>query len=128
MSLRTKVEYDPALFADSFRVVTDDFDGLFPVGDKIKVTVVGPTQLSIILPQTGLPLIIDVNPATLATSVAPQNYGVLPPPDDQYGAVTVKSVAGGLNSVDPCNGIINLYMQYNVAAGNFGAYPLTLQK
>lgn len=120
--------FNPSDFSGNFTVIADDFDGLYPVGGQIPVTVVGPKQLSIILPQTGLPLIIDVNTGTLGLSVAAQNYGVLPAPDDKYGKVTVKSVTGGTNSVDACKFTIHLYMEYTVAAGSFGAYDLILQK
>lgn len=119
-------KYIPADYAGTFVVVTDDWAD-FGVGSDVVLTVVNDHQLSFVSPASGLPILIDIDVNTNETSVKKQSYGdyggAWP-----YGNATITSVKSLDNFVAPCDKVLSLLLNYTVAAGNFGDFPLVLKK
>jgi hypothetical protein len=120
-------------FDGNFKVTKDDWND-FGVGTVVPVTVVSATKLSFPSPVNNLPIVIDVNATTYATSVASQSYGDYKAagidPTWPYGNNFVSSVAGPLNVVGACDKTISLSLKYvsNNGAQTYGPYTLVLKK
>lgn len=124
-------KYNPADYAGDFEVTTDGWND-FGVGSTVTLTVVNDHQLSFISPVNKLPIIIDIDVNTNVATVAKQPYGDYKAagidPTWTYGVATVNSIKGLDNFVSPCDKILSLRLDYNVAAGGFGNFLLVMKK
>lgn len=129
LNYNTKVEYDPSIYQGNFVVISDGWGDYAP-GNVVPITQVSPTQFSFIYPADGaIPIVVTVNPATLATSVATQVYGTGGyPPGWPYGPISVTSVASADNVVAPCARTWGINLNHTVAAGSFGSYVIKMRK
>jgi len=124
-------KYTAAEYAGNFEVVTDGWAD-FGVGTVIPVTVVSEGKLSFVSPVSGKAIIVDVNTATNAVSVAKQEYGDYKAAGIDstwpYGMASVASVNSANNFVAPCDLVLSMQLSYTVSAGGFGNYTLKLKK
>lgn len=129
LNYNTKVEYDPTIYKGNFVVISDGW-GDYAAGDVVPITQQSPTSFSFEYPAAGaLPIIVVVDPATLATSVAKQVYGTLGyPPGWPYGPISCQSVASADNVVAPCTKTWGVTLSHTVAAGGFGSFTIKMRK
>lgn len=116
-------------FAGDFEVVVDEWADYSP-GDVIKVNAgANANQLvfpSIFLTNPARPVVLNIDPATGAATVASQDYGDYP----QFGISNIKARTVGTNNyVFSCVGSINIRLNHTTAGGtNYGDYTLRLKK
>lgn len=126
----TKVEYHPELYSGDFVVVSDEF-GDFGTGDVVVLTQISPTSFSFLQPQAknSLPIIVTVDPESLATSIAKQKIGDYFLWQPAYTNPNVSTSASeASNKVSPCDETLTLVLNYTVDQGSFGAFKLILKK
>lgn len=126
----TKVEYHPEVYTGDFVVVSDEF-GDFGTGDVVVLTPISSTQFSFLQPQAknSLPIIVTVDPESLATSITKQKIGdyfLWHPAYTNPNVSTSSSEAS--NKVSPCDQTLTLVLNYTVDQGSFGAFKLVLKK
>lgn len=120
--------YNATGFGGDFEVVEDGWAD-YSVGDIVKV-VVGPGANEITFPAIYLtnparPVVVKINPATGAATMASQDYGDYP----AYGITNIKAKTVGTNNwVFSCVGTISLKLNHSSSAGNFGDATLRLKK
>jgi len=120
--------FDISQYVGAFEVVTDDWAD-FGEGSTVELTANGDDELLLEYPTVGgKPLVLKINTATNAVSVAKQNIGAYDDPDWQYGNLFAESVPGLKNYVAPCEGILSVNLLYTVSAGSFGENLLVLKK
>jgi hypothetical protein len=113
-----------ASYAGDFTVVSDEWQD-YKAGAVIPVKMVSATQLSFeyaVDPGSAIPIILTIDPATNAISVAKQVYG-------KYGAdvYSVQSVAGATSAVNPCDLSLSVKLTHT-APGFSGTYTIKLKK
>ena len=122
-------QFHPEEYAGVFDVEVDPWGDFGQNGfTNTTVTVVDPTTLSFPSPVSGAPVVLKVNPKTNEITVNSSGYG-------NYGDGPITVVSGGgstLNFVAPCDGTINLALNYTLptlgAAYSGGPYKLVLKK
>ncbi len=130
LNYSTKVEFDPAVYTGLFVTVSDEF-GDFPVGEDVLITGIDATHFSFVQPAvTGpLPIIVTVDPNTLAATVASQKIGNAFTWNLAYTNPKVVALASDpLNKVSPCTKTLTLNLDYTVDQGSFGPNKLVLKK
>jgi hypothetical protein len=121
----TKVEFVAADYAGDFEVVTDEWED-YHAGDIVPITVINDHQISFKYKAiSAQPIIVNVDPETLKTSVTKQVYGTYAWP---YGNASVESTSSADNVVAPCEGLLTVVLEHTVAAGSFGEYKIVLRK
>ncbi len=116
---------DMSIFSGDFEVLQDDWVDYFP-GDIVALSVTGNVvSFDYPTPFNHLPLLINVDPATFATSVAPTAFGAYSSGGRIYSA---KSVAGANSVVIPCDQIIKVELNFFSGASNYGNAVLMLRK
>jgi len=130
ITYNTKVEYNSDVYSGDFLVVSDEFQDFVP-GNTVKLTKISNTQFSFIQPavQTPLPIILTVNPETLAVSVTKQKIGSFFLWEPTYTNPNVSTKASNpANRVLPCSQTLSVAFDYTVDQGGFGEYVLILKK
>ncbi len=122
----TKVEFNAADFNGNFVVVEDEWAD-YKAGDIVPLTLVSPTEVSFkyaVDPGTAQPIVMKVDPNTLAVSVAKQYYG-------SYGGsqVYAQSVSGAASVASPCDKTISVRLQHSSPSGtDYGSYTIKFKK
>ena len=116
-----------AAYNGDFDVVSDEWGDYAP-GTVIPVTMVSATQISFkynVDAGTAQPIIMTINPANNAISVATQYYG-------DYGGTQVSctSIAGSFSTVNPCNISLSLRLKHADPSGSpvYGNATIVLRK
>lgn len=118
-------QLDMGIFFGNFEVLQDDWVDYFP-GDVVPLSGNGNVvSFDYPTPFNHQPLLINVNPATFATSVALTAFGSYSSTGSIYSA---KSVAGANSVVIPCDKIIKVELNFSSGASNFGNGILSLRK
>ncbi|MEI6949587.1 hypothetical protein V9K67_20535 [Paraflavisolibacter sp. H34] len=111
-------------YAGTFEVLQDEWQD-YSVGNDVQVSVVSPTQISFqykVDAGTAKPIILTIDPATNAISVAKQVYG-------SYGTdvFSAESVAGPASQVNPCDLSLSVRLRHTTT-GFSGSYTIRLKK
>jgi hypothetical protein len=128
VTYNTKVEYDPNIYQGNFVVVTDGWQDT-KAGDVIAFTRIDATHFSFIYPTAvnPIPIIVAVDPATLATTIVKQTIGTAWTYDNSPIPPTART-SGTPNSVAPCAKTIALKIVWGEAGTEYGPYEFTLKK
>ena len=130
LTYSTKVEYFPEVYRGTFTVVSDEFED-FAKGSDVELTQISPTKFSLLQPavKNPLPIIVSVDPETLAISIAKQKIGDWFIWQPAYTNPNVATVASNTkNKVSPCDETLTISFNYTVDQGSFGEYVLVLKK
>ncbi len=112
-------------FAGNFEVLEDGWEDYFPP-DVITVTDAGTNKISFNY-GTGFnvkPIVIDIDPASGAATVAAVAYGSYSP----TGTIYTCKTSGQGNYVFSCIGTITLRLNHTGGGSNFGDYTIRLKK
>ena len=129
LNFNTKVEYVPATYSGTFKVVSDAFEDFLPVGSDVLIKQVSPTSFSFIQPAVSnpIPMVFTVDPLTLVVTAPRQKIGDVFLWNTSYTNPSI-AVTGTTSFVSPCTKLLTLFLDYRVDQGGFGAYKLVLQK
>ncbi|MEP7109676.1 MAG: hypothetical protein ABI760_16900 [Ferruginibacter sp.] len=130
LNYSTKVEYDPNIYKGNFIPVSDEFADFTPA-DITLLTQIDDTHFSFKSPQAfnALPIIVEVDPATLKVSIKKQKIGDYFLWEHSYTNPNVATVASNpANKVIPCSQTLSVSLDYTVDQGGFGEYILILKK
>jgi hypothetical protein len=126
LTLQQFCALDMSVFNGDFEVLRDDWQDYLP-GDVVQLTSSGNT-ITFYYPTDidPKPLLIEVDPTTFATSVAPTDFGGY----TIYGPeiYSAKSVAGPNSRVTPCEKTVSVNLNIYSGADDFGNYVLRLRK
>lgn len=106
--------FDIEPYRGDYIIVRDDWADYFP-DDDIAVTVIDDTHMSFKYKADGaLPIIMEIDPATNAITVAYQKYG-------SYGGddYFVESIPGDNSAADPCTTSLSVNLHHSTDAGTF---------
>lgn len=117
-------QFDPAAYtAGDYEVVLDEWAD-YEEGDLVAVEKIDDTHYSFEYAAANPnPIIMVVDPATNAITVAPTMYG-----DYDGLEVTATSVAGDDSAVDPCDVSFSVKLNHVYSGGDLGDYVIKLRK
>lgn len=116
---------DLSIFSGNFEVLEDDWQDYFP-GDVVQLSVNANTvSFDYLTTYMHMPLLINVNPANLATSVDATDFGGYSPGGTIYSA---QSVPGPNSVVVPCDETISVELDFYTGSTDFGDGILKLRK